>query len=211
MHASAFSTVAAATLGLLAAQGVAVHLTLSGGILPPAPDLRRFPQSVAGWHSAGEAPGSAAAAAALHTDAFLQRTYVRPDGHRNIDFLVAWFQSQRGGAQQPHSPKVCLPGAGWVPVAISEMTVETAAGPLRLNRYTVRNRAWTSEVLYWYQTPRRVMTSEWAAKLYVVVDGVRDRRTDTALVRVTVTGRGVEDAVEFVRAAYPSLRETLPR
>lgn len=211
MRASPFSRAAVAVLGLVAVQGVAVHLTLRGGVLPPAPDLRRFPQTVSGWRSVGEALGSAASAAALHTDSFLQRTYVHTERRRSLDFLVAWFQSQRGGAAQPHSPKVCLPGAGWIPVAVSEMTVETAAGPLKVNRYTVENRGRISEILYWYQTPRRTLTSEWAAKFYVVVDSVRDRRTDTALVRVTAPGRGVDDAVEFVRAAYPLLREALPR
>lgn len=211
MRALPFSPAAVAALGLVAVQGVVVHLALSGGILPAAPDLRRFPQEVGGWRSFGDTPGSAAAVKALHADAFLQRTYVDPRRKGGVDLLVAWFQSQRGGAQQPHSPKVCLPGAGWVPVAVSEEAVETAAGPVRFNRYTVENRGRRLEVLYWYQTPRRVMTSEWAAKFYVVADGVRDRRTDTALVRVTAPGGLHQDAVEFVRQAYPLLRQALPR
>ena len=89
--------------------------------------------------------------------------------------------------------------------------MDTAAGPLSVNRYTVVNRDQTEEILYWYQTSNRTITSEWAAKFYLVVDGVRMGRTDTALVRVSVAGGCVDDAVRFIRAAYPRLRQTLPR
>jgi hypothetical protein len=67
-------------------------------------------------------------------------------------------------------------------------------------------------VLYWYQTPRRVVAGEWAAKLWLVADAVRDKRTDTALVRVviwSIPGHDHEATLEasaFVRSAYPLLR-----
>jgi hypothetical protein len=71
--------------------------------------------------------------------------------------------------------------------------------------------------VYWYQTPRRVVAGEWAAKFWVLPDAFRDRRTDTALVRFFVWnfGRSDEDtvktALQLSSAAYPPLREILPR
>jgi EpsI family protein len=72
-------------------------------------------------------------------------------------------------------------------------------------------------VLYWYQTPRRVIAGEWAAKLWLVADAVRDRRTDTALIRVIVWSAGGGDeaattvASRFAGKLYPVLRGYLPR
>ena len=87
-----------------------------------------------------------------------------------------------------------------------------------MNRYIVNKGAERAVVLYWYQTPRRVIAGEWAAKFWLAADAVRDQRTDTALVRVTawpVSGGGDEAATAvaagFAGIVYPVLREYLPR
>jgi hypothetical protein len=64
---------------------------------------------------------------------------------------VARVQSQRAGASQPHSPKVCLPAAGWTPAVTGEVTLDTAAGAITVNRYIVVNHGQRDVVLYWYQ------------------------------------------------------------
>ena len=132
--------------------------------------------------------------------------------------FVAWFQTQRGGARQPHSPKVCLPASGWTPEITDEVTVDTAAGAITVNRYVVAKGTQRAVVLYWYQTPRRAIASEWAAKAWLVADALRDKRTDTALVRVIAwsAGGGKDEAATtvatgFARELYPRLREYLPR
>ena len=131
--------------------------------------------------------------------------------------LVAWFQTQREGARQPHSPKVCLPGAGWIPRVVDQVAVETSAGPVTVNRYIVEKETQRAVVLYWYQTPRRVIAGEWAAKFWLAADALRDKRTDTALVRVIAWPDPGGDqaatavAAGFVGYLYPMLREYLPR
>ena len=44
----------------------------------------------------------------------------------------------------------------------------------------------TELVLYWYQSHQRVVASEYRAKIYTVLDSIRYRRSDTALVRVVI-------------------------
>ena len=87
-----------------------------------------------------------------------------------------------------------------------------------MNRYVVDKNTQSAVVLYWYQTPRRVVADEWAAKFWLAADALRDKRTDTALVRVTTwpATRGddaaaTSTAAEFARALYPALRNYLPR
>ena len=72
-------------------------------------------------------------------------------------------------------------------------------------------------MLYWYQTPHRVIAGEWAEKFSLVEGAVRYRRTDAAFVRVFVpfadrSGPAATDAAEsLARALYPGLLEYLPK
>jgi EpsI family protein len=160
-------------------------------------------------------PVDAAVAAELRADRLVSRTY--SEAPRFASLLVAWFQTQQGEGRQPHSPKVCLPSGGWTPRIVDEVTVDTTVGPIRVNRYVVDKDTQSAVVLYWYQTPRRVITGEWAAKFWLMADALRDKRTDTALVRVTTWPTRSGDqaatavATEFARNLYPKLREYLPQ
>ncbi len=184
---------------------------------PGAPELSRFPVVFNGWVRLREEPLEPEIVHELNADALLSRTYVqRPEGSL-ANLFVAWFQSQRGGERQPHSPKVCLPASGWVPEAAGYATIETAAGTIRVNRYLVANGSERAVVLYWYQTPHGAIASEWASKLRLLTDSLRYNRTDTALVRVVVWSSAGADtaatntAAGFARALYPLLGDQLPR
>jgi len=97
------------------------------------------------------------------------------------------------------------------------VSIETRAGPIRVNRYLVVNRSERAVVLYWYQTPQRAIASEWASKFWVLADALRRNRTDTALVRIIVWSSAggdraaTETAQNFAQGLYPLLREQLPR
>ena len=71
-------------------------------------------------------------------------------------------------------------------------------------------------VLYWYQSQRRVIASEFSAKFWLVMDSIRYHRSDTALVRVTIpVGAGGDNAAtqqgeDFVESMFPVLKSYLP-
>ena len=205
----------------LVGQAVLVHIAAGTEHLPAGPDLAAFPSRFSGWTELGEDPIDPDVANTLRADRLLSRTYQGDGVALPVGLLVAWFQSQRAGASQPHSPKVCLPASGWEPEATGEMSIPTAAGPITANRYVVSNRGQRDVVLYWYQTSRGAVAGEWASKFWVVAGAVLDRRTDTALVRLVVES-GVDDrargdqlatvtAEDFARVVYPLLRARLPR
>ena len=108
-----------------------------------------------------------------------------------------------------------MPASGWLPIENTEIRLNTSLGGIPVERYVVANRGIRGLALYWYQTPRRVITGEWQAKFFTMLDGLRDRRTDTAIVRIFVTLRPGEsdqpEGKEFARAVYPLLRDLLPR
>lgn len=200
----------------LAVQVLLIHAAVSREHPPAPPPLSRFPVEFGRWKLFREDPIAADIATELGADALLSQTYVETPTGSLASLFVAWFQTQRGGVRQPHSPKVCLPASGWTPEVIDEVTLDTAAGAITVNRYLVAKGTQRAVVLYWYQTPRRVIAGEWAAKLWLVADALRDKRTDTALVRVIVWPANGRDeaattvAIGFARKLYPLLREYLP-
>jgi EpsI family protein len=200
----------------LGGQGLLVYWSASTEHPPAPPLLAQFPLAFSRWTQSSDVPIDADVAHTLRADRLLSRTYSTRTGD-SVEFLVAWFQSQRAGASQPHSPKVCLPASGWATGSTGDLTLATSAGPITVNRYVVSSRDGRATVLYWYQTSRRAIAGEWASKFWLVADAVRDRRTDTALARIVVEEppggdrAALETASDFARSVYPLLRERLPR
>jgi len=201
----------------LAAQVLVVHFAIAGESAPSTPASARFPAPFGSWKVFRQDPIDAETARELKADLLVSQSYLDPPTRSFASLLVAWYQSQRDGARQPHSPKVCLPGAGWTPRIADEVTVDTAAGAITVNRYVVDQGQQRAVVLYWYQNSRRVIAGEWAAKFFVVADSLRNQRTDTALVRIVTWSTNETDeaataiAAGFARNLYPSLREYLPQ
>jgi len=201
----------------LATQMVVIHFAIAGESAPQVPASAHFPAAFGSWKVFRQDPIDAETARELKADLLVSQSYLEPPTRSLASLLVAWYQSQRDGTRQPHSPKVCLPGAGWTPRIADEVTVETAAGAITVNRYVVDQGLQHAVVLYWYQNSRRVIAGEWAAKFWVVADSLRDKRTDTALVRVVTWSTNETDqaatliAAGFVRNLYPALREYLPQ
>ncbi len=201
----------------LGGQALLVKWAADGERAPKTPDLSKLPEWIGGWRKIQEVPIDPEVNAQLRADRLLQRTYMRQQDGVLADLFLAWFKSQRDGASQPHSPQVCLPGNGWVPVASETLALETDAGRISVNKYVTIHGAQRAVTLYWYQTPRRVIASEWAAKFWIVPDAFRDHRTDTALVRIFLWNASRSDQAttnagnELARLTYPLLREILPR
>lgn len=109
---------------------------------------------------------------------------------------VGYYESQTQG-KTIHSPKNCLPGAGWEPVESAEVRLETAGGrSVPVNRYVIANKSDRAIVLYWYQGRGRVSANEYRVKWELLRDATLKRRTDEALVRVIVPVTSTEAEAE---------------
>jgi exosortase D (VPLPA-CTERM-specific) len=152
--------------------------------------------------------------AKLGVDEYVNRVYYNLD-RRWIHLYVGYYQSQRQGSTI-HSPKNCLPGAGWQPVESGRMVIPIEGrAPLEVNRYVVQKGMEKQLVLYWYQSHGRVVASEYWAKIYLVMDAIRMNRSDGALVRVISPIAGSEikaeqRAIDFTKGLFPLLNRHLP-
>jgi EpsI family protein len=203
--------------GWLAVQAVGVWWLAGGEQAPAAPLLDGFPAALGEWRAVSEDPAAGQMRELSRADRLLSRYYGDGGDAPLAQLLVAWYRSQRDGVRQPHQPKVCLAASGWTALAESGERIETADGVVAARRYLVARGAERTAVLYWYQTRHRVLAGEWEMKFWVGVDGVRERRSDAALVRITVPAPAGEEARAFERAArlarraYPALRAWWPR
>jgi EpsI family protein len=185
-------------------------------LIPNHQALSGFPLQLGEWRMTKEEPVDPEIEAVLRADDTLSRWYVSPSG-RSVDLYAAFFKSQRYG-KEPHSPKNCLPGSGWIPIVSDRVTIQIPgrAEPITVNRYIVAQGEARSVVMYWYQSRDRVVASEYAAKMYVVADALRYNRSDTSLVRVVVPAQeGDEEGatkigMDFVKAFFSTLRGFLP-
>src|SRR4029450_5982337 len=122
----------------------------------------------------------------LRADDYLSRNYALPDG-RTASFYVGYYASQRTGATY-HSPLNCLPGSGWEMDEAASVMITPANGEpaFEANRYIVQNGDNKQLLIYWYQGRGRKLASEYWGKIYTVIDSVRLRRSDAAMVRVMI-------------------------
>lgn len=149
-------------------------------------ELKDFPQQVGDWRrSRPDTILDDATLAVLRASDYLLRDYRRADGQVG-NFYVGYYASQREGASY-HSPLNCLPGSGWTLSEPGKASVSLPDGSqFTANKYVIENGEYRSLMLYWYQGRGRTVASEYWGKVYTVVDSVRLRRSDGAMVRVTI-------------------------
>jgi EpsI family protein len=102
---------------------------------------------------------------------------------------VGYYDRQTQG-KTIHSPKNCLPGAGWEVLNSDTASVFTPSGPRVVNRYLLKNGVAHAVVYYWYQGRGRVVANEYAVKLNLLRDAAFKGHTEEALVRVVLPVEG---------------------
>ena len=178
-------------------------------------ELKDFPQAVGSWHKTGaDQTIDDATMKVLRASDYLLRDFRKPDG-QVANLYVGYYATQRSGATY-HSPLNCLPGSGWILSQPGKATIALPDGSSFVaNKYVIQNGDYKSFMIYWYQGRGRNVASEYWGKIYTVVDSVRLRRSDGAMVRVTVPFHDSEAAaqqaaIEFASEASTVLPQYVP-
>ena len=155
--------------------------------------------------------------------AYLDRVYSAPEAAAPLaaaqpsafSLYVGYYDRQDEG-HSIHSPRNCLPGAGWDVVSAGTALVAADAGTwVPVNRYIVQRNGRQALVLYWYQGRGRVAASEYRVKWDLLRDAILRRRSEEALIRVVVPVTSTVDAAAGVATRVagdlmPALASTLP-
>ena len=115
---------------------------------------------------------------------YVARAYRRDDALAFTTF-VSYYDKQTQG-RTIHSPRNCLPGAGWEIVSGGPYAVVIDGESRLVNRYLLRNGNATAIAYYWYQGRGRVTANEYLVKWNLLRDAALRGRTEEALVRVVV-------------------------
>ena len=204
----------ALSAGILVAALVLVQLRSSGEAVPIRKSFKDFPGVVGAWRAEQTTTFDDEIINILKVNDYVMRRYV--DEGQSIWLYMGYWQTQRKGAQI-HSPKNCLPGAGWEPVEAKMLDIPLGSerSPIRVNRYLLQKDRERLLVLYWYQSQGRAIASEVDARVQLVKNALFHNRTDGALVRVSssVQGSVAETEarlVKYVQAMYPLVGDYLP-
>jgi EpsI family protein len=137
-------------------------------------------------------------------NSYVARAYWR-DSIPAFSIFVSYYERQTQG-RTIHSPRNCLPGAGWDVITNGTAALTSSDRKEVVNRYVLKNeKGATAVVYYWYQGRGRVVANEYAVKWNLLRDAALAGHTEEALVRVVVPvipGRADSpDAARSIEAA----------
>jgi EpsI family protein len=182
----------------------------------PNKPLSTFPKQIGEW-SGIEQRFDDRIYDALGVDDSYLATYRNSNGGQ-VQLYIGFYQSQREG-DLIHSPKNCMPGAGWkiVSSSIEELDVsDTDYNKIKTIRFKLRNGIHEQAVLYWFQSRGRIISSEYLQKIYLVIDSITRKRTDGSFVRLIAPihngdeEKTIEYIKDFGKLIFPILTEYIP-
>jgi EpsI family protein len=201
------------TSGVLVAAFLLLHTVSHGEAVVPHQPLRDLPYILGSWMGK-EQPLTEQILQAVGVSDYANRIYFsQKEGFAQL--YVGYYASQRTG-DTIHSPKNCLPGAGWDPIQSGYAKLSVGGGrQIVVNEYVIQQGLDKQLVFYWYQGRGRVIASEYSGKFWMVADAISRNRTDGALVRlITPMNDGEEPArtrlESFTQLIFPRLDAIIP-
>jgi EpsI family protein len=178
------------------------------------PGLHTLPMRFEGWNASHEELIDPNTEAYLKPDEYILRDYVDEQQGAGVSLFAAYFKSLQS-KYGPHSPRICLPGAGWLVSASSliKIPVPGRSEPLPVNEFSMEKSNERILVLYWYQNDRAVWAEEYYGKLRLLPDLIRYRRSDVSLVRLISPIRSatpdsaLAECTRFTKDIFPLLAE----
>jgi EpsI family protein len=201
------------TAGLLVGAFLLLHNVSHGEAVVLHQPLRELPYTLDSW-TGTEQPLPERIVQAVGVSDYTNRIYFNPQVGL-AQLYVGYYASQRTG-DTIHSPKNCLPGAGWDPVQSGYIKISIPGGrQIVVNEYVIQQGLDKQLVFYWYQGRGRVIASEYSGKFWMVADAISRNRTDGALVRVVTPMNDGEvqpraRLVSFTQLLFPQLERIIP-
>lgn len=205
-----FSIVIAVLLG----GTVLLHAMSHGEPIMARQPLKDLPYQIGNWQGK-EDPLEERIVQAVSVTDYTNREYISSSA-APVELYIGYYASQRTG-DTIHSPKNCLPGAGWDPIQSGYTTIPAGNGTeITVNEYVIAQGLNKELVFYWYQGRGRVVASEYWGKFWMIHDAITRNRTDGALVRLIapITNNNTAEAkatlVKFTQMIFPHLSEFIP-
>lgn len=144
---------------------------------------------------------------------YILREFAR-DSAFAFSIYVGYYDQQTAG-RSIHSPRNCLPGAGWEPMEATYQVVRSGGTDFKVRRYLLAKDTQRALVYYWYQGRGRVASNEYGVKFDLLRDAATAGRSEEALVRIVLPLSGPPMAADslatdLARALIPRIQQVLP-
>ncbi len=169
---------------LLAAGCTLLALVQRQQAVPLAGPLAELPKGMLGFEGT-DIPIAPEEQRIAGMSSFVLRLFSDSLSRQAFSIYVGYYEAQSQG-KSIHSPKNCLPGAGWEPLSSGMTVLHTSHGDFRVNRYVLAKGSHTALVYYWYQGRGRIQASEYGVKWDLLRDKAVRGRSEEALVRIVV-------------------------
>ncbi|MDM8552133.1 EpsI family protein [Desulfobacterales bacterium HSG2] len=207
-------TLTAAAIMILTT-GILYSVSHGGEDIHPNKPFETFPKQIGEWVGKENFLAENMLEEVGADDYFLA-DYNNSKGHW-INLYVSFYQSQKEG-DLIHSPKNCMPGAGW---SIPQTSLEELEFPgdnphkIKAIKLDLTKGPRKQIMLYWFQSRGRFISSEYMQKIYLVIDSITRQRTDGSFVRliapvVNNEAETLNHLKDFARQIMPKLKKYIP-
>ncbi|WP_353346817.1 VPLPA-CTERM-specific exosortase XrtD [Litorivita sp. NS0012-18] len=185
-------------------------------VQPSREPFALFPRQMGEWKAGPPKPPlSAAVEQVLGADDYHSIDFFSSKEAAKVEFFSAFYKDQTKGGT--HSPEICLPSAGWEIAWLERVDIAPEVGfdaPYMINRAVIQKSTNRMLAYYWFEQHGRHVAWDFAAKFYLLYDGITMGRTDGALVRlITPIARGEteEEAEARLQKMFKETVQVLPR
>ena len=188
------------------------------GRIPSHLPLSDFPVAVGNWTGV-RLPIDRKTAEILNADGTASILFRKADagiGGPEILFFGVYYDRQTP-EKNIHSPENCLPSSGWAVIKRRTVSLSLVSGgpPVSASYDVIQKGLERQLVLYWYQERGRTFSNDYLGRYYMIRDALLMRRTDGAMVRVSMpiatTPEGaLTQEVAFLRTLSPLLSRYIP-
>jgi len=198
---------------LIAAAGLTTLFSHSERIKPNRP-FSQFPLEIGPWRGATSQMDEEIYNI-LGVEDYIMANFSNGKG-LGVNLYVGFYQSQSKG-DLIHSPKNCMPGAGWniVQSAVIPIELPKSDKTIKIARLLLNKDGQKQVVYYWFQSRGRIISSEYMQKIWLVMDSITKNRTDGSFVRLIAPVIKNEAETErlltqFADDIYPILNQFIP-
>ena len=169
--------------------------------MPLKKSLAEFPMKIGKWEGK-QSRFDETIYKLLGVDESLLADYYDSKG-QNVQLYIGYYKSQRQG-DIIHSPRNCMPGAGWNITETSKIVLDLknpSKPPIHILQLVLQNGAYRQIAFYWYHARGRIVTSEYLQKFYLFWDSITKHRTDESFVRLItpITNSNQDQAIQLLK------------
>ena len=138
---------------------------------------------------------------------YYNATFTSPEA-KQINLYISYYADQKLGPA-PHSPTICIPGAGWKITSNKPYLIKTKYGStIKITRLIITKGEHTIITYFWLKQGSKIFDQQYMARLDLILFAIKENRADAALLRM-VSEVGSNETIEDTDARMQNMASEL--